>query len=216
MLKKFRSFIFTLGAICLFVPLLVFAEPPPAGVNDVVMEMGKFETSVRAEQWDDAAASLQTMEAKIKDVFMAAQRDDFVLEEAIMELQKQVAANDKAKVVEAYVPVQKQYFNYVSHFDHEIHPILVKIEDNVTKRAPSAYEAKDYEAMLEEMQTASMLMTHGKAVFAKRGIPEQEINAYASKVQALGFAVKANDTAKIDEIYIILQKTYTGFMETYK
>ena len=112
MSNKVKKIGFTIGVFCLCIPWLGFAEPPPVGVNDVVMEMGRFETSFQAENWEEAATSLQTMETTIKDIFMQAQRDDFILEEALIEVQKSVAVKDRGKVEEAFVPFQKQYFNF--------------------------------------------------------------------------------------------------------
>ena len=216
MLNRMRMVVLAVGVMSFFVPMVVFSEPPPAGVNDVLIEMGKFEASYPARKWAEAATSVQAMEKKIKEIFVQAQRDDFILEEALNELQKNVTSLNATKVDVVYEPFQKQYFNYLSHFDHDVHPILIKIEQHVMKGAPAAYAAKDYDRVLQEMQTAAMLIAHGKAVLIKKDIPEQEINVFVSKVQALNLAGQADDYATMGEGLSKLQETYSIFMNKYK
>lgn len=216
MLRSVKTIVSVVSVVSLLVPMVLFAEPPPAGIDDALVTMEEFEGNYHAGKWQETANSSQMLESKIKQIFDLAQRDDFILEEAMTDLQKHVAAKNKKAVEVTYISVQKQYFNYISQFDHPVHPILKKIEQHIMKGAPAAYAEKDYAGVLQEMQTAAMLITHGKAVFVKKDIQEQETSAFVSKIQALNLAGKADEKEKMGELLAKLQKTYATFMEKYK
>lgn len=204
------------GAVLCFLPAILFAAPPPAGVNEVLAEMAKFDESYPAGKWQEASNAVDKMEKTIKEIFVQAQVDDFILEETLADLKKNIAAKNATGVNDAYIAFQKQYFNFVSHFDHDVHPILVRIEYYVLTAAPDAYTRQDYEDLLREMKMATILIDHGKVVLMNKGIPEQDINKFNSKVSALNLAAKKGDQVQTGALLDQLKAEYGSFMERYK
>ena len=66
-------------------------------------------------------------------------------------------------------------------------------------KSPEAYAKKDYEGVLREMQMAGILVDHGKAVLINKGITEQEINKFKSKLIVLNMAGKRKDYTKTEK-----------------
>jgi hypothetical protein len=216
MLNTVKKIVFAVGVVLCLVPISLSAAPPPTGVSEVIVEMGKFEENYQRGKWQEASESTERMEKEIKEIFVQAQLDDFVLEEALVDLKKQVALKNGEGVADTYIAFQKQYFNFVSHFDHDVHPILVKIEQYVMIEAPESFAKKDYEDVLREMQMAGMLVEHGKAVLINKGITEREINEFKSKLIILAMTGKKEDYAKMGELLEQLKTTYGSFMTRYK
>ena len=91
MLKFIKMTVCAIGVMFCLLPTILHAEAPPAGVNEVLVEMNRFDESYQAGKWAEASAVTEKIEKKIKEIFVQAQRDDFILEETLVELKKTVA-----------------------------------------------------------------------------------------------------------------------------
>lgn len=198
------------------VPLSLSAATAPEGVNNVLEEMSVFEENFESEKWQAARDSLDKIDREVKEVFVQSKLDDVTLKEVLTGLSKYTNEKNEQQVEVQYIRFQKQFFNFISQFDYDIHPLLDMIQKYVIEESSEAYEKKDYEDVMSEMREAGNLIDHAKSLLVAKGIPEQEVNDFKSKVIALLMAGKKEEYAKMGELLEELKITYSSFLTRYK
>lgn len=215
MIQTAKKIMFVMGVVIFFLPSILPAASPPAGVNKVLLAMKTFDQSYVAGKWEEASAAIEKIEKMISEIFVEAQLDDFILEENLADLKKNVADENVSRSEDSYIAVQKQYFNFISHFDHDVHPILARIEYYVTTGAPEALASNDYDDFQWNVKMAGILVDHGKVVLMNKGISEQEINKFTARVSAVNLAAKKGDTTQTGKLFEQLKSEYISFMSRY-
>ena len=216
MVKVMKVIVLFLGFALVFTPLSLSAASAPAGVNNILEEMSEFEEGFEAEKWQEAKESVEKIEKELNEIFVQSNLNDSALVKVLASLKKYVIEQNEKQVEVNYIRFQKQFFNFISQFDYDVHPILSMIQKYVIEESSEAYEKKDYDDVMSEMREAGNLIDHAKPLLVEKGIPEQEINDFKSKVIALIMAGKKEDYAKMGELLEELKITYGSFLSRYK
>ena len=216
MLKVMKVFVLFFGFFLVFIPLPLSAASAPAGVNNVLEEMSELEEGFEAEKWQEANESVEKIEKELNEIFAQSNLNDSALIEVLASLKKYVIEQNEKQVEVNYIRFQKHFFNFISQFDYDVHPILGMIQKYVIDESSEAYEKKDYDDVMSEMREAGNLIDHAKPLLVEKGIAEQEVNDFKSKVIALIMAGKKKDYAKMGELLEELKITYGSFLTRYK
>lgn len=203
--------------LCLAVsPLILSAASAPEGVNEVLEEMGELEENFEGEKWKEAFESVEKIEREINEILAQTQLKDDPLLESLAAVRKYVVAQNEDRLEGQYIRFQKHFFQLINMFDFDMHPVLTMIQKYVIEESTEAYEKKDYEDVISEMREAGNLIDHAKPIFMEKGIPEQELDDFKSKVIELIMVGKKKQYAEMGTLLDIVKEQYSSFISRYK
>lgn len=212
----FRVLLVVAGLLCLTWSIASAQNSAPDGVNEILEQMGEFEESFESDNWDEAAEIVEKINTELKQVFAESKLDDFTLEKSLATLEHSVKDKHRERTDANFIMFQKQFFNFISHFDYEIHPILEMIEKYVVDEAGEAAEKNELGEVASEMAEAANLIDHARPLLVEKGISEQEVDDFKKKVIDVIKAAKSDDAAQMNTVLKEVQDIYASFIDRYK
>lgn len=196
-------------------PFLAFGAPPPDEVDEILGQLGKFEESFEAENWNEAMAVLGVLSGEVRGMLEHSARKDEYLEKSLDDLSKYVIEQNEQQAEAQYIRFQKQFFEFISQFDYKVHPLLDMIQTSVLDESSQAYADKDYEDVVREMREAGNLIEQARPLLVERGIQDVEINEFKSRVIELIMAGRKEDYQKMGVLLDQIRERYASFMTRY-
>jgi len=215
-MKKIIKFIVLVtGTLSLFLPSS-FAATAPGGVNEIIEVMEEFEESFESNKWQEALEAIDKIHKELKEVFVQAQLDDYILENAITDLRNSVVKKREKETEVNFVRFQNRFFIFISHFDYDVHPVLKIIEEYIFEKTAEAAEKKEFDEVASEMVEVGNLIKSASPLLLEKGVSDEEISRFKSEVIHLIKAARKEDINQVNSSLKKVMEMYKSFMDRYK
>lgn len=215
MLKTVKIAVLILVCAFLAHPAFSAAAEPPDGVEEVIEQMSEMEGSFEAGKWSEAQDAYKKIVKAVDEILEQSQLEDQSMNAALESLGKYLNDMNEKQVEAQYIRFQKQFFQFITRFEYEVHPILHMIQQYVVDESAEAYANKDYKDVVNEMREAGNLIDHAKPLLVEKGIPEQEVDEFKNQIIDLIMAGKKDDYQRMGELLEQIKSTYGSFMTRY-
>lgn len=196
-------------------PFASFGTPMPDEVDEILMQLEEFEENFESANWDGAGAILGVISGEIRRMLEQSRRQDEYLEKLLTDLSQYVIEENEKLVEVHYLRFKKQFFQFISGFEYEVHPLLEIIRQYVVEDSTEAYANRDYTGVISEMREVGNLIAHARPQLMEKGIAEKEIDAFRSRVIGLIIAGNKEEYEKMGDLLEQVRKQYNSLLTRY-
>ena len=194
------------------------AKPPlPEVFNEILEEMSKLEEGYEKGQWQEAKKAVEEMNWQLKELGEKIQGDELaqqkkMLSVDIYNLRGSIIKRNTEQTETNYIKFQMRFFNFINHFDYEIHPVLSIIDKYINKEAVEAAAEKDFDNVVSEMREVGNLIKLVPPLLFNKGFSEKEFTDFELKRLAVIRAGKEKDANGVTETLKEVQEAFKSIM----
>jgi hypothetical protein len=217
MKKTFKILVLLIGMLCVSFQFSLAETHLSEGLDEILAGMSEFEENYEKGQWHQARKAVEKINWELKGFFEKIQRDDLAQEKKMLSrdiynLRGSIREKNTAQTETNYIRFQVSFFNFMSNFDYEVHPVLAIIDKYINEEAVEAAAEKDFKNVVSEMREVGNLIKLAQPLLTDKGFTEKEFADFRSKIVAVIKAGKEKDAKQVNEKLKEVQEAFKSIM----